>query len=162
MPHGKHPTFSWDDFSTQQNMIYLAIVVYLYIHGTDVWIWIIDPYSSPLFQRHWHNHMVSPLLVMGPRSLLEHTKSSEVLTACIFDGMYCIFHAYILWWATQDPMRSFFHRKRWGRFGCTWCMKASSCSKTCLVVLIRSIFAREKLHERFSASAVFPAQNRTN
>ena len=37
------------------------------------------------------------------------------------------------------------------------------CSKTCLAtVLIRSIFAREKLHERFSASAVFPAQNRTN
>ena len=34
------------------------------------------------------------------------------------------------------------------------------CSKTCLAtVLIRSIFAREKLHERFSASAVFPAQN---
>ena len=31
-----------------------------------------------------------------------------------------------------------------------------TCSKTCLVtVLIRSIFAREKLHERFSASAVF-------
>ena len=30
------------------------------------------------------------------------------------------------------------------------------CSKTCLAtVLIRSIFAREKLHERFSASAVF-------
>ena len=29
-------------------------------------------------------------------------------------------------------------------------------------MLIRSIFAREKLHERFSASAVFPAQNRTN
>ena len=29
-------------------------------------------------------------------------------------------------------------------------------SKTCLAtVLIRSIFAREKLHERFSASAVF-------
>ena len=37
------------------------------------------------------------------------------------------------------------------------------CSKTCLAtVLIRSIFAREKMHERFSASAVFPAQNRTN
>ena len=37
------------------------------------------------------------------------------------------------------------------------------CSKTCLAtVIIRSIFAREKLHERFSASAVFPAQNRTN
>ena len=37
------------------------------------------------------------------------------------------------------------------------------CSKTCLAtVLIRSIFAREKLHERFSASAVFPAQNGTN
>ena len=37
------------------------------------------------------------------------------------------------------------------------------CSKTCLAtVLIRSILAREKLHERFSASAVFPAQNRTN
>ena len=37
------------------------------------------------------------------------------------------------------------------------------CSKTCLAtVLIRSIFAREKLHERFSASAVFSAQNRTN
>ena len=37
------------------------------------------------------------------------------------------------------------------------------CSKTCLAtVLIRSIFAREKLHERFSASAVFPVQNRTN
>ena len=33
---------------------------------------------------------------------------------------------------------------------------AMSCSKTCLAtVLIRSIFAREKLHERFSASAVF-------
>ena len=31
-----------------------------------------------------------------------------------------------------------------------------SCSKTFLAtVLIRSIFAREKLHERFSASAVF-------
>ena len=30
------------------------------------------------------------------------------------------------------------------------------CSKTCFAtVLIRSIFAREKLHERFSASAVF-------
>ena len=40
---------------------------------------------------------------------------------------------------------------------------ACVCSKTCLAtVLIRSIFAREKLHERFSASAVFPAQNRTN
>ena len=40
---------------------------------------------------------------------------------------------------------------------------ARSCCKTCLAtVLIRSIFAREKLHERFSASAVFPAQNRTN
>ena len=37
------------------------------------------------------------------------------------------------------------------------------CSKTCLAtVFIRSILAREKLHERFSASAVFPAQNRTN
>ena len=37
------------------------------------------------------------------------------------------------------------------------------CRKTCLAtVLICSIFAREKLHERFSASAVFPAQNRTN
>ena len=37
------------------------------------------------------------------------------------------------------------------------------CSKTCLAtVLIRSIFAREKMHERFSASAVFPAQNRMN
>ena len=32
----------------------------------------------------------------------------------------------------------------------------SFCSKTCLAtVLIRSIFAPEKLHERFSASAVF-------
>ena len=30
------------------------------------------------------------------------------------------------------------------------------CSKTCLAtVLIRSIFARENLHERFSAHAVF-------
>ena len=29
-------------------------------------------------------------------------------------------------------------------------------------MLIRSILAREKLHERFSASAVFPAQNRMN
>ena len=30
------------------------------------------------------------------------------------------------------------------------------CSKTCLTsMLIRSIFAREKLHERFSASTVF-------
>ena len=38
-----------------------------------------------------------------------------------------------------------------------------SCSKACFAtVLIRSIFAREKLHERFSASAVFPAQNRKN
>ena len=37
------------------------------------------------------------------------------------------------------------------------------CSKTCLVtVLICSIFAWEKLHYRFSASAVFPGQNRTN
>ena len=34
-----------------------------------------------------------------------------------------------------------------------------SCSKTCLAtVLIRSIFSRRKMHERFSASAVFPAQ----
>ena len=33
---------------------------------------------------------------------------------------------------------------------------ARMCGKTCLAtVLIRSIFAREKLHERFSASAVF-------
>ena len=35
-------------------------------------------------------------------------------------------------------------------------MKCMSCSKTYLAtVLIRSIFAREKLHERFSAGAVF-------
>ena len=31
-----------------------------------------------------------------------------------------------------------------------------------VTVLIRSIFARKKMHERISASAVFPAQNRTN
>ena len=36
-------------------------------------------------------------------------------------------------------------------------------SKTCLAtVLFRSMFAREKLYERFSASAVLTAQNRTN
>ena len=39
----------------------------------------------------------------------------------------------------------------------------SFCSKTCLATaLICSIFAWEKLHERFSASGVFPAQDRTN
>ena len=36
------------------------------------------------------------------------------------------------------------------------------CGKTCLVGLWIRAFAREKLHERFSASAVFPVQNRTN
>ena len=36
------------------------------------------------------------------------------------------------------------------------CVEIQFCSKTCLAtVLIRSIFAREKMHERFSASAVF-------
>ena len=36
-------------------------------------------------------------------------------------------------------------------------------SKTCLdTVLIRSIFAREILHERFSPRALCPAQDRTN
>ena len=35
------------------------------------------------------------------------------------------------------------------------------CSETCLAtMLIRLILAREQLHERFSVSAVFPAQNR--
>ena len=39
----------------------------------------------------------------------------------------------------------------------------NECSKTYLdTVLIRSIFAREILHERFSPKALFPAQNRTN
>ena len=37
------------------------------------------------------------------------------------------------------------------------------CSKTChATVLIHSIFAWEKLHKRFSVSAVFQVQNRTN
>ena len=51
----------------------------------------------------------------------------------------------------------------WANTGNDPCVHSDMCSKTCLAtVLIRSIFAQEKLHERFSASAVFLAQNRTN
>ena len=106
-------------------------------------------------QTDWSAHQVKYDIVRAPQAFARTRTRALSLSLSLSLSIYIYISALSLSLWPSYSLALF--RSRFVALSCI------ACCKTCLAtVLIRSIFAREKLHERFSASAVFPAQNRTN